>query len=163
MKKWTNIGTFGAAFLVLRGANAVNSWLVGLLITDNTHPVKSFFWMSAASVVLCYVLIKIYDLVKKDWFSLELLKHRGEDDIEHNSITRKITKHKKRGKYVLLIALLLGDPTLTVLYYREGSYLYNGIPSKKVLLLFLISIVLTNILWTAILLSIKYSWIHVHF
>lgn len=90
------------------------------------------------SIVLRYVMIKIYDSRKIDWFFIESLK-RGDDVSlsKKTSIMRKILRYG--GKYLLTTVLFIYDPFLIVIYFRKDHFKWNGIPTFKTWSLFILS------------------------
>ncbi len=109
---------------------------------------KSLLFLFFSSLIISRLLVFLYDYMKIDWFSIEEFKKIKEDskiNIENNIFIDTIIKWSKKSKYLLMIFFLAWDPAATILYYREGSYLYNGIPNKKVLFLFLLSSLLSTV------------------
>jgi hypothetical protein len=104
--------------------------------------------MFLSSLIIRYIIIIIYDLIKVDWLLIEHLKEKHQQKQEatqNSSITRKISKYKRIGKNFLLVALIFIDPVITVLYYRKGHYVWNKIPNIKTLILFVISVMICTI------------------
>ncbi len=103
--------------------------------------------MFLTSLILRYLIILIYDYLKIDWLLIESLKsklEKNEDISESTSITRKIIRLKKIGNWFLLIGLIIADPTVTALYYRDGHSTWNNIPLKT-FKLFLTSVIVCTI------------------
>lgn len=125
-----------------------------LILTYSRTYWISVGWMALGSFCLCFCLVKLYDWTKRDWLLLESLKDAQEKStqgMQQNRITRKITKLAKRGKYILLVMIVSWDPTITVLYCRKGAYKYNGIPTKEVAALFILSCLLCDVVWAGAL------------
>lgn len=95
------------------------------------------FFMFLASFILRYLLILIYDLIKKDWLLIESLKARRGN--RENHITRRIKKLKELGNIFLILTLVFTDSVLTVLYLRRGYFDWNGIKGIDIKILFTIS------------------------
>lgn len=93
-------------------------------------------------------MIVVYDILKRDFFWIELLKYKIEQKqemIESSSITKKIIKYKKIGNSILFLVLFCGDPFMTVLYYREGNRAWNNIPNMKLFLTYLGSTIFCSV------------------
>ncbi len=158
---WRKIGLAGFVF----GTYRLLHWGYNLQISNYALDHYSF-WESALilfvfSVVFCFVSVKVYDKRKTDWIFVEALKRAEEKKVvqdEQSSITKTINKWSKFGKYPLLLVLLIIDPVIVALYYRRGHYLYNGISSLRVWVLFLVSIILCSILALVILSGIFSGW-----
>jgi len=102
---------------------------------------KSIFmgliFMFLSSFTLRYLLILFYDLIKIDWLLIESLKARREHKSNH--ITRRIKKLKKIGNISLLTTLVCTDSVITVLYFRQGYFDWNGFKGVDIKILFVIS------------------------
>ena len=89
-----------------------------------------------ASLLLYYFVILVYDHRKMDPIKLELFKqrlHQKQENHDHSSTTRKIQWLRKFGNKLLTLALILIDPIVTVIYSRNGYFLWNGIPDIRTL------------------------------
>ncbi len=156
MKRKTlkNLGQVATAQLVQRVIGVSNGvFLSPIVIIYFDSYVKSIVVLSFISIVMCIALIMLYDFSKKDWLFLEELKQTqnnlNEDVvIGKSSITKKIAKWSNKNKGILFLLIVCLDPTIAVLYYRKGSYLYNGIKELKIAVLFLVSTVVYNTIFT---------------
>lgn len=98
---------------------------------------------TAIIVVVGVIFIRLHDYYKIDLLE-KFKKSRGEKDRVFNRTERFIIKWEKKGSWFLFIALILGDSIIAVLYYREGSYKFNGLPTWKIKVLFFSSVLIIN-------------------
>lgn len=103
--------------------------------------------MTPLSVPFNLFEIWLYDRLKKDWFSFEAIK-----DLKGRTAAPGwrgwITKLLHRGDvWAFVILSIKEDPTMTMLYLRQGSYQYNGM-SRRDWKIFLASTVVANLYWT---------------
>ena len=140
-----NLKKIGAGIPIFFAINIGIKFLVYLPIDDlcdNFWVELLFFFLS--SFILRYLIILIYDHIKKDIGLIQYFKdmrHQKKEIEEHTYATRQIIKSEKSGKkYLLIIGIVCFDPIVTVLFFREGYYKWNNIPDKRTFLLFLASI-----------------------
>lgn len=134
----------GATILTIIGIS-IKFGVYGIIASQCNNFINAFFWMVLISWLLRYLLVKIYDLLKKDYFLIENIKSTRENK-ESNRITRRIEKLKKLGKYFLMIGLISFDPIITALYYRPGYNKWNGLPDLKTKILFFVSDVICSLI-----------------
>lgn len=137
---------FSAGFLVQRIVNNSCGYIASIYLVSHFSIVTSMLYMSILSLITCYALIFIYDSIKKDWFLIESFKKSIENK-ENLSQKSRLVKIIKKRKWFLI----LWDPTTTVLIYREGSYKWNNIPNIKILGLFVLSSIASNIIWVSLI------------
>ena len=136
-------------------AAIIMDWLLGVIdipIYRHLGYQKTIIISTFISLIIGYIYIKLYDYCKNDWLLFEKLKSNLPiTSSEENDFTKSIKKWSKLGAN-LIIFLYLGtrDPAVTILYFREGSYRYNGLPNLKIKILFLISSFITNLYWISI-------------
>lgn len=151
-KTWKNLGQVATAQLVQRVIGVSNGvFLSPIVIIYFDDYFKSIVALSIISIIMCLGLVMLYDFSKKDWLFLEELKQaqKNLDVVEgKSSITKKIAKWSNKNKGILFLLIVCLDPTIAVLYYRKGSYLYNGVKEIKIGVLFLVSTVVYNTIFT---------------
>jgi hypothetical protein len=100
--------------------------------------------MTLMSLLDCYLLLKLYDWLKRDWFGIEFVK--GLRFSGGQSRWRKaLAWLLNRGNAVAFIALSLRyDPFITTAYLRHGSY--NGMTLRD-WYIFLGSGIVSNLAW----------------
>lgn len=160
------IKLFGVGFAVNRLANSLFNFLICpaiLWLTCNNFW-ESVMILSVIAACMYYSLILLYDYTKTDWLLFEAFKKVQDvgGEIKMNSILKKIVKWNSVGKLFASVLLFGWDPSLWVIYTRKGYYLYNGIPTRLMLGLFLPSAVCSTIVWlkevNIIWLALKYLW-----
>lgn len=104
--------------------------------------VFEIFLMFLSSLLVRYLMIKFYDIIKLDLFLIENLKSKNQKKGKENNITRRIKKMKAIGNTILLLVLLFTDPVITVLYYRPENFSWNGIAGTRTKVLFVTSTLL---------------------
>ncbi|ETB63953.1 TPA: hypothetical protein DIC38_01525 [Candidatus Nomurabacteria bacterium] len=93
-------------------------------------------------IIRC-VIIKTYDKNKIDIFGIEAIKAKIE--IEKETMIAKIIKILLGISKIAVYVIVLLDPTATVIYFRKGSKLWNGIPDKITWALFILSNIICSI------------------
>lgn len=134
-----NIGIFLAINWVIR--------LIEIGITRILPPVEAIIMMFVSSLILRFIFIIIYDIRKKDFILIEeLKKNESRTEDEQNSVIRKITNLEKSKKgWIIFVGLLLFDPVVMVLYYRNGYYKWNNFSNLKVFGYFVASVLACTI------------------
>ena len=109
---------------------------------------------SVLVTTIIYILIgilsvKIYDYCKKDYLLIEALKdaEKNNQTSELNFIIKLILKWTRKNKTILGLLLASQNPGLIVIYYREGSFLYNGFVGKNMKIFFFINLLIVNVYW----------------
>lgn len=110
--------------------------------------ILSVFISTAIIMVVGVIFIKIHDYYKIDLLE-KFKKSRGDEDRFFNKTERFIMKWEKKGSWILFLALTLGDSIVAVIYYREGSYRFNGLPTWKIKGLFFLSVLTINAYFNA--------------
>lgn len=112
-------------------------------------------WGGIALIVLAGVinigLIRAYDWSKTDWLLIEKIKHLGEqieseEDVGLPKWLVKILKHTRKRPVLTFFALCVDDPVTVALYFRKGSYQFNGM-SRRDWYIFLAANVVSNFYW----------------
>jgi len=102
------------------------------------------FVMASLSLLNCYLLLKLYDWLKRDWFGIEFVKafrlYNG------TSRWRKaLAWLLNRGDAVAFVVLSVRyDPFITTAYLRHG--IYSGMTSRD-WRVFLGSVLVSNLVW----------------
>lgn len=101
--------------------------------------------------VVNILLIRAYDWSKTDWFLIEKIKNVGEQteggDIE--GVPRWfawLLRHTRKRPTLMFFVLCIDDPITVTLYFRQGSYQFNGM-SRKDWYIFLAANVVSNLYW----------------
>jgi hypothetical protein len=96
--------------------------------------------------ISCYFMIWLYDRVKIDWFLIESFKKaKSEGEVfNQESVLIKVIKKAKP-------LLIIWDPAIAILIYRDKYYKWDRIPNTKMFFLFLISSIICTLLWTLII------------
>jgi hypothetical protein len=117
--------------------------------------------MFVVTVLISILFIKVSDYFKSDWFKIERFKQEEEDygrgiGKDKNSILIWIlSKMYFREKSQIPWNLFTFSPFLFPLYCRKGHHQYDGFPTKKVFFLFLLSSLVSSIVWAGILLLFR--------
>lgn len=96
----------------------------------------SFLIMFIISITIRLLTLIIYYWTNIDW--LLIGEFRTKREHRNNSVTKKMHRLKKKGGISLFVGLFF-DPILLVIYYWKNSYEFNGILSKWIWLLFIVS------------------------
>ncbi len=106
-----------------------------------------YFSAILSLIIMDLFILRIYDFWRIDFFGFEEFK-KNEENLDlivvKNKFVKKIILWKKKGNKFLLLMFILWNSTLTVLYYRKGNFLFNGIKEGKTFLLFIISALVCN-------------------
>jgi len=105
--------------------------------------------MSLISLVFCYITLLLYDLTKKDWFGIELIKELRE--YEGKAKTFGIMSWMlRRGKFAAFLILSLKfDPFTAVVYMRKGANEFTGM-DRKSWIIFFGSWAIGNLAWIVV-------------
>jgi hypothetical protein len=101
--------------------------------------------LTVLATILNVLVIKAYDWSKVDWFWIEKIKHAGELK-GHEGWKAHFFNFVQKNKILTFLILCLDDPVTVTLYFREGSYRYNGM-SKRDWKIFLAANVVSNLYW----------------
>ena len=110
--------------------------------------ILSVFISTAIIMVVGVIFIRIHDYYKIDLLE-KFKKSRGDEKHIYNKTEKFIMKWEKKGSWVLFLALTLGDSIVAVIYYREGFYRFNGLPTWKIKGLFFLSVFTINAYFNA--------------
>lgn len=159
------LGMAGAAYTFRHIIGSINSWAVSPVILKLLGFEIGVIVMSLVMFFITYAFIKLYDFTKLDWFSVEYVKKlREKSEIAHPSthwLVLRIASLSRAEELSLFILLMLVDPMVVVLYYRTGSYRWNGIPSLTVWFLFIMSSFLSSLAWAYLLKGLYLVWAHI--
>ncbi len=109
-------------------------------------PLKGGALISALSLALCYATLVFYDLTKKDWFGIEMLKEVREYEGK-SRIVGLLSRLLKKGEVVSFLVLSLKfDPFTTCVYMRRGANKFGGM-DRRSWLIFLGSWAIGNFVW----------------
>lgn len=103
--------------------------------------------MIALSLLLNTVIIGLYDWSKVDWLLLEKIKHLQHQDVGQGWLVRAL-RLVSRNKVLTFLVLCLDDPVTVTLYFREGSYQFNGLNLRD-WRIFLAATAVSNFYWIA--------------
>jgi hypothetical protein len=149
VKHKKKIATAGAAYSVDYCVNWLFNYPLYIWVMDNAGLRDGYIIMFCLSFLLCYVYIKIYDIIKRDLFLLEdakdwmdgMANYAGESKI-------KLFRAKiiSKGGFIsaFLIISLWKDPFYTLAFCRKGKY--NGF-SLRDWGIFLGSVAIGNSVW----------------
>ena len=106
-------------------------------------------------------IIRAYDWAKTDWFYIEKLKEIRETDAQ-TRWGRWFRWFLKKGNVAMFFFLCVKEnPATVVIYFRKGSFQYNGMKSRD-WKIFFASVVVANLVYIAILSGIIevtwYAW-----
>lgn len=96
-------------------------------------------------------LIRAYDWSKTDWFLIEKIKSLIEQN-EQGSVEGMsrwfawLLRHTRQRPVLVFFVLCIDDPITVTLYFREGSYQFNGM-NRKDWWIFLAANVVSNLYW----------------
>lgn len=93
--------------------------------------------------VMRFLAIKFYDKKQKDFLGIESIKSKSLKEKE-TSISKILKFLLKIGNFAAYFIVFL-DSTATVIYFRKGNRLWNGIPDRKTLILFILSNIICSI------------------
>lgn len=150
-----NLKQFGYGFVLYKSITAIRGFGINpLLYLISPDKTVGMFMTFLCTFITSFLMILIYDYLKKDLILIELLKKSQEEktiQINHNSVTRKIVKHSKFGQRFLVLILMIWDPTITLIYCRPGHYRWNRIPNMSMFVLFFLSSLSCNVIGWMIL------------
>jgi len=136
-------GLAGIALSLRHIIGSVNTFLLSPVLLKSFGFELGVGAMFLIEIVLVYIFIRLYDLTKVDWFSVEYIKKvRDKFEIVSESVhpwIKRIAKINENEELVLVVILMIIDPMVLVLYVREGYFKFDGIKSKKVQFFFIVS------------------------
>lgn len=108
--------------------------------------------MTFATFIVCYATILIYDYIRKDWLSLELIKdtlakaksYSG----ERSCLKFASTLLRKSDWLVLFFLSLKYDPAIVTIFARRGAYVGLG---KRDWYIFVVCVLWSNFYWVFIM------------
>jgi hypothetical protein len=112
------------------------------------------------SIIVGYIYIRAYDRHQQDWLLFEKLKSTQPlSDDEKGKITNFLKNSSKEMlRFMLFIYFFVTNPSTALLLARDGSYLYDGFPTVKMKMIFTVSAIATNVVWTNAIAGINLGW-----
>ncbi len=144
---------FAGGIVATHGVGYAFDYVVYPLVTYHFGFIKSLIILFFLALILNYILVLLYDVMKKDLFGFEEIK-KFQDDQNSKGLLRKILK---MGSVPAFIALSFYDPFLATLYKRKGES-FSGFKRRDYLNLILstaIGCFLWSSIWSPILLLKK--------
>lgn len=141
-------------FLILFSINLgiktlIDFKLTPFLMKDYDY-LKCFLYTNIIYLMIGIISLLIYDYYKIDICGLESLKKAQENKeaIEDESwLIKFILQRDKKNKFFLGLLLSFKNPSLPVIYFREGFNLFNGFTKIKIGISFVLYIIIINIYW----------------
>jgi hypothetical protein len=148
-EKREKLATAGLAYSVDYCVNWLFNYPLYIWVMNEFGLKEGFVVMSCLSFLLCYVYIKVYDIIKKDLFLLEDVKDWMDTMANYDGASKiKLLRAKiiKKGGFAtsFLILSLWKDPFYTLAFCRRGKY--NGF-SMRDWGIFLGSVAVGNSVW----------------
>lgn len=103
--------------------------------------------MSGLSLLICLLLLRVYDLLERDWLGIEFIKnqrHYAGPSYWRGLVTRIISR---ADWFAFAILSLRYDPFITTAYLRHGAY--NGM-NRRDWIIFMGSWFVSNGVWIAV-------------
>jgi len=101
--------------------------------------------MLLISFVVCILLLKLYDILKRDWLGIEAIKSLKDYDGVRQTGRFTAWLLNKSDPIALLFLSLKFDPFITTVYLRRGQY--NGM-NRRDWMIFVGSLIFGNAYWT---------------
>jgi hypothetical protein len=136
-----------------------------LYVIEKNGIIKGYAWLTIADFILCWMFLKFYDWLKRDWLGIEALKELGEYGpqwIKKLSVESRVWRILwwpfskfslfllwivRKGRIPAFIAFsIFTDPFVTTVYMRKGWGEYGGM-NKKDWGLFILSGLIGNAWW----------------
>jgi hypothetical protein len=105
--------------------------------------------MALLSLIVCCAILVLYNLTKKDWFGIELVKELREYTGKRNAF-KAMSWMLNKGQFVsFLFFSLKFDPFTTVIFMRQGA---NKFPAMdcKAWKIFFASWLVGNLWWVTV-------------
>lgn len=128
-------------------------WKCGLL--------KGGAIMALLSLAVCYVMLVLYNFIKKDWFGIELAKELREYQGQ-SRVFKVMSWALRRGQLVAFLFLSLKfDPFTTTAYLRPGANKFLEM-DRKSWQIFFASWLVANLSWIIVVFTgvsiAEYTW-----
>ena len=101
--------------------------------------------LTILATIINVLIIRVYDWSKTDWLLIEKIKHMGERE-DHTGWKAHVFKFARKNKVLTFLVLCADDPVTVTLYFRKGSYQYNGMSARD-WKIFIASNVVSNLYW----------------
>lgn len=154
------ITRFWAGATVFQVTSKIGTLLINPFFLWIFEPEKAIIFMVIFSLIVRYFLVRLYDIQKIDWFFIEELKQYGEIKFKSaNFFVRSsiyLLNLSKGQKKKTTAILLCWDPSLIVMWVREGFNTWNGFEGFKTKLLFLLSSIvcaLISFIWEGVIID----------
>jgi len=117
--------------------------------------------MALLSLIVCYATLVIYNLTKKDWFGIELVKELREYKGERR-VFRAMSWMLNKGQLVSFLFLSLKfDPFTTAVYMRQGANKFSAMDCRS-WQIFFASWFIGNLSWIVVVFTgvsaVEYVW-----
>ncbi len=150
MEKKLKIARFGSIFLLNFAVKEVIDFGLTPIIMVESGFTISLIITNIIYIIIGIVSVLIYDNYGIDVLWLEEWKYSQENKIQttkSNKLIAFLNKGAQKRNWILCLALTFKNPGLFVIYFRTGSYLYNGFKGKNVKLFFLLNNFIMNMYW----------------
>lgn len=150
------IARFSSIVLINLGVKGLLDFVLSPILVIEFGFLNCFYLLMFIYILVGVVSLCIYDYGKEDLLFIESLKKAQKEHQEvlgYNKLIQFIIKKSKksRNRPFLIFLLSLKNPGLSVIYMREGSFLYNGFTNWIVFYFFLVNIFVINLYFITIL------------
>ncbi len=101
--------------------------------------------LTILATIINVLIIQVYDWSETDWLLIEKIKHMGEQE-DHTGWKAHFFKFVRKNKVLTFLVLCADDPVTVTLYFRKGSYQYNGMSTRD-WKIFIASNIVSNLYW----------------
>ena len=148
---------YGGGFIFFKIINFISYTVLGISFIVMFDIIIGTIMVILLASIRSILLIWLYDKGQKDIFKIEKRRLQAYQEVAVGS------KKSRIKKILLFIFFILWDPAITIISYRSGSFLFNGIPTKELKIIFILSSILSTIVWLLILkivepLILKFVW-----
>jgi hypothetical protein len=136
---------FATGQAILRAINYPFDYILYPIILLSLGSVTGGLLMFLLSLIFNVVIIQLYDWSKVDWLLLEKIKQMQQRD-DSDGWWMRVLHTVRKNKVLTFLVLCIDDPVTVTLYFREGSYQFNGLRARD-WRIFLAATVVSNLYW----------------
>ena len=147
MEEWRKVARLGSFFVINIIIKELIDWLLNPILMVELGYWSSTLITTAIYLIIGFTTVRMYDSKKIDSYGFEFTKNTREEWNNIKNLGQLVVELFKTG-----FLFYLKNAGLFVIYFRKGSYLYNGFADKNMKRFFIIYLILINILWNVLVL-----------
>lgn len=158
--KWSYFNRPGMGIPIIVAIDKILGYVIDPLVYIIFGYYPTMIIGTIISIIVGYIYIRQYDTHKQDWLLFEKLKSTRQFLVSEEKEIIYVLKNLPKifGRIFLFIYSFVSNPGTTLLITRKGSYKYDGFGPWYMYMLFILSAIATNVVWTNAMYAIVLTW-----